>query len=596
MSSGDYLTDSYAGRYGYGGAGMYSTKESNGGVGGTATWGTRHDEYGGVDKACMGAGGGKWEGRTDMRPKASIMLSSLKRKVSVLNPAVALAHLSNRSTDRGTPRDMNGVSSGNGVGSGGAVGRSNSFGNIKTSLSGLFSKTGRHSGQPSPDSYESRGGSVNKHGEDVKAPVPVPHLYNSYKSRPSTDAGVGTRPLLTTGPAVPFQIPVLDNGGALDPTTITRPDPALLASTATTQPLSSKFPATESIRIPLTTKPNLRDLPSPPVVPPANQTSFPADSGAPTGTDSNRVSTASPTMDFTSPTTGNVVYSHPFSTAGVYQPIKSSSASMRSRQGSDAIVDISDIGSATHGNSYGQGGGASGSGYHPYAPYAADYGKRGGTGYGPFGGSTSSLQLPDSASVDNQTYSSHAPLREGSEKGKGKAVYEPGRNVVELSGKGASGQETSSVRSGGTRELPPIPPNAAQTNGHVRSNSDASLVAKPATTTTGAAARNEWGTFHKFPSTSSLTQPQTQPQLQSTTVSRNPEHFTHSRSNSFSSYDRINLGMHNRNNSTPSISYYPNATSADGLARSYDQTVFTRPESRASSVSSKRFSNQLFSR
>lgn len=51
-----------------------------------------------------------------------------------------------------------------------------------------------------------------------------------------------------------------------------------------------------------------------------------------------------------------------------------------------------------------------------------------------------------------------------------------------------------------------------------------------------------------------------------------------------------------RNDPSTSSSFYPDATSADGLARSYTQTIFKRPESRGSSVSSKRFSNQLFSR
>jgi hypothetical protein len=663
--SGDYMTDSYGGRYAYG-AGMYaSTKESGGGGGGTATWGSRHDEYGGVDKAVItsggsSGGGGKWEGRTDMRPKTSIVFDSLKRKVSVLNPAVALAHLSNRSADRGRSRN-NSTSSGNGAGGGNGVspagvGRSNSFGNIKTSLSGLF-KSGRHSGQPSPDSYESRtvgggmgvgvgGGSVNGYGEDVK--VPVPHLYNSYKSRPSTDVAVpGSKhtllptimclsdarllagPLLTTGPAVPFQIPVINDPQGGDPTTaLARPDAALLATTTTQQ---SRFPTTESIRIPLTTKPNLRDLPSPPLVPAPNQTKFPSGEGLPASTSSsNRASAVSPSttlnannMDFTSPSTGTVVYSHPFSTAGVYQPVKPA----QSRKGSDAIVDISDIGSATHGNSFA---GHSGSGYHPYAPYAADYGKQRSGNSGPFGGSSSSLHLPDSSSADGHTYSSHAPLRGdgGSEKGKTKAMYEPGRNPVEFNAN--KGQDSNIIRSG-RRELPAIPPNAAAVNkrpagllgadddrpislsesmamhmcsggdgrsgGHVRSNSDASLIGRPIQPGAGAAARSEWGTYHKFPSTSSLNQAP-QPHSASAQVSRNPEWTSHSRANSFSSYDRANPMMmhHSRNNSTPSISYYPNATSADGLARSYDQTVFTRPESRASSVTSKRFSNQLFSR
>lgn len=48
--------------------------------------------------------------------------------------------------------------------------------------------------------------------------------------------------------------------------------------------------------------------------------------------------------------------------------------------------------------------------------------------------------------------------------------------------------------------------------------------------------------------------------------------------------------------STTSLSFYPDATSADGLARSYTHTAMARPDSRASSVKSKRFSNQLFSR
>jgi hypothetical protein len=51
-----------------------------------------------------------------------------------------------------------------------------------------------------------------------------------------------------------------------------------------------------------------------------------------------------------------------------------------------------------------------------------------------------------------------------------------------------------------------------------------------------------------------------------------------------------------QNPSTASLSYYPDATSADGLARSYSQTVLARPESRASSHTSKKFENQLFSR
>lgn len=51
-----------------------------------------------------------------------------------------------------------------------------------------------------------------------------------------------------------------------------------------------------------------------------------------------------------------------------------------------------------------------------------------------------------------------------------------------------------------------------------------------------------------------------------------------------------------QNPSTTSLSYYPDATSADGLARSYSQTVLARPESRASSLTSKKFENQLFSR
>lgn len=50
------------------------------------------------------------------------------------------------------------------------------------------------------------------------------------------------------------------------------------------------------------------------------------------------------------------------------------------------------------------------------------------------------------------------------------------------------------------------------------------------------------------------------------------------------------------NASLTSLSYYPDATSADGLARSYSQTVLARPESRASSITSKKFENQLFSR
>ena len=51
-----------------------------------------------------------------------------------------------------------------------------------------------------------------------------------------------------------------------------------------------------------------------------------------------------------------------------------------------------------------------------------------------------------------------------------------------------------------------------------------------------------------------------------------------------------------QNPSLTSLSYYPDATSADGLARSYSQTVLARPDSRASSLTSKRFENQLFSR
>lgn len=48
--------------------------------------------------------------------------------------------------------------------------------------------------------------------------------------------------------------------------------------------------------------------------------------------------------------------------------------------------------------------------------------------------------------------------------------------------------------------------------------------------------------------------------------------------------------------STTSLSYYPDATSADGLPQSYTETPMARPDSRASSTRSKRFSNQLFSR
>jgi hypothetical protein len=51
-----------------------------------------------------------------------------------------------------------------------------------------------------------------------------------------------------------------------------------------------------------------------------------------------------------------------------------------------------------------------------------------------------------------------------------------------------------------------------------------------------------------------------------------------------------------QNPSTTSLSYYPDATSADGLARSYSQTVLARPECRASSITSKKFENQLFTR
>jgi len=51
-----------------------------------------------------------------------------------------------------------------------------------------------------------------------------------------------------------------------------------------------------------------------------------------------------------------------------------------------------------------------------------------------------------------------------------------------------------------------------------------------------------------------------------------------------------------QNPSTTSLSYYPDATSADGLARSYSLTMLNRPESRASSITSKKYENQLFSR
>lgn len=51
-----------------------------------------------------------------------------------------------------------------------------------------------------------------------------------------------------------------------------------------------------------------------------------------------------------------------------------------------------------------------------------------------------------------------------------------------------------------------------------------------------------------------------------------------------------------QNPSLTSLSYYPDATSADGLPRSYSQTILARPDSRASSVTSKKFENQLFSR
>ncbi|KAG8855282.1 hypothetical protein FRB91_002364 [Serendipita sp. 411] len=61
-------------------------------------------------------------------------------------------------------------------------------------------------------------------------------------------------------------------------------------------------------------------------------------------------------------------------------------------------------------------------------------------------------------------------------------------------------------------------------------------------------------------------------------------------------HERSHPFMHSQNNSVTSFSSYADATTADGLAKSFTAAPLARVDSWSSSLRSKRFSNQLFSR
>lgn len=438
--------------------------------------------------------------------------------------------------------------------------------------------------------------------EDRKEPV-VPRLYHAYKSgalESMTAYGMPGYKLqdpstAPPAPTAPFQIPV--KGSPTRSPVSTSYTNSTLMNHQTSNSISQTFqipPAVNPFGTPKPTYPPHQTIhsrsssissinkPLPAVPPPAviaaTTAATPAQAYASQFRKNSSLSSSSPVRDigFTSPSTGNVVYAHPYSIAGGV--------------GNDPVTHPY---ASAHSN-------------HPYASYGQEY----------TGAADSSSTIGLTFGVGNASTGRNASGRSSANDGASASIashaeYEGGRGSIDSQThyqgfgqrprpgaaefgfgrtRSASSSHASLTNWSGAPRL------GGSTQGSDRHASESLVSDGDGVVGSGTGTRpRSISLSNSILGGAATSYEAALQQMREQRQQKQPHTIYPSLSNSHSR-SASNLQSHSANNSVTSLSYYPDATSADGLAKSYVPTILARPESRASTKSSKRFSNQLFSR